>query len=358
MSEVLTLASSQRKANIAASGGLNGDCIVWDINEGKMVSYLLGHTASIVALSFHPLNDLLISASFDGTVRLWDYSVGSSLHTMNPLQNVHRLVSSAKSEQEEGKTKLASVSSALPSASLSEIASANFTFTGEMISVSTFNGTFSLFETETGKNIANVSLPSNAVCSALSPSSSLAAIGLDNGEIFVYRIVIADIDPSTLNEDESRVSLVPFASSTSLSTFTSLSSPSSPQSVLSSFPHSDSITQLSFNPQGTLLLSSSADGECRLWDVNGSINSDEHTHKASSSKTTSKSSSCSASDFSSSAFRTLRCLQVLRTDSDCEFIKSEFNYEGDLILAATREGECCVWKKTAPGEKKVMSART
>jgi WD40 repeat protein len=40
--------------------------------QGNKVHTLRGHTRAVCSLSYHPKTPSLLSASFDGTVRLWE----------------------------------------------------------------------------------------------------------------------------------------------------------------------------------------------------------------------------------------------------------------------------------------------
>lgn len=51
----------------------NVTCHVQDENLGQNIAVLRGHTAPVTLIDFHPtVNSALISASTDGSVRLWD----------------------------------------------------------------------------------------------------------------------------------------------------------------------------------------------------------------------------------------------------------------------------------------------
>ena len=45
---------------------------VWDLQAGKLMKELPGHTGAINALEFHPSECLLASGSADKTIRFWD----------------------------------------------------------------------------------------------------------------------------------------------------------------------------------------------------------------------------------------------------------------------------------------------
>jgi WD40 repeat protein len=53
------------------SAGNDGAIHCWRAGNGSEVRVLLGHTAPITALAFHPDGAVLLSSSSDGTVRLW-----------------------------------------------------------------------------------------------------------------------------------------------------------------------------------------------------------------------------------------------------------------------------------------------
>ncbi len=58
-------------ADRLASGGSDNMVRVWDLSTQKVVNNFVGHTGSIAALASDPSGKLLVSGSFDTTVRLW-----------------------------------------------------------------------------------------------------------------------------------------------------------------------------------------------------------------------------------------------------------------------------------------------
>ncbi len=60
-------------------GGSDKDIHVWDINSGTPVTKLMGHTGWISAIALSDDQSTLASASWDGTVRLWDWRNGKEV---------------------------------------------------------------------------------------------------------------------------------------------------------------------------------------------------------------------------------------------------------------------------------------
>ncbi|KAK8392873.1 hypothetical protein O3P69_013123 [Scylla paramamosain] len=55
-----------------ATGGMDTSARVWDITMGECAAVLEGHSGAVVGVGGDRSGHLLYSASFDGTVRLWD----------------------------------------------------------------------------------------------------------------------------------------------------------------------------------------------------------------------------------------------------------------------------------------------
>ncbi|KAJ0418292.1 hypothetical protein BJY00DRAFT_315023 [Aspergillus carlsbadensis] len=56
---------------------------IWSSSRGTLQRTLIGHTATILSLSFSPTdNTTLASSAEDQTIRIWDIATGSALHTL------------------------------------------------------------------------------------------------------------------------------------------------------------------------------------------------------------------------------------------------------------------------------------
>lgn len=52
-------------------GSEDGLIHIWDFESSHQIQVLQGHTNVVSSLDYHPKSDLLISSSFDGTLRVW-----------------------------------------------------------------------------------------------------------------------------------------------------------------------------------------------------------------------------------------------------------------------------------------------
>jgi WD40 repeat protein len=70
------------EGGIIATGGRT-DVQVWNARTGALRNTLAGHTEQIYSLAWSPASGLLASASFDGTVRVWDVERAQALQTLD-----------------------------------------------------------------------------------------------------------------------------------------------------------------------------------------------------------------------------------------------------------------------------------
>ncbi len=70
---VTTMAISSDFKTLAL-GREKGDVILWDLENKSLIRTISGHQSAITAVDFDPDAKLLLSASRDGTVRVWDMS--------------------------------------------------------------------------------------------------------------------------------------------------------------------------------------------------------------------------------------------------------------------------------------------
>ena len=65
-----------------ASASYDGTVRLWDTATGAALQALEGHTSRVTAVAFSPDGKMVASASYDETVRLWDAATGAALLTL------------------------------------------------------------------------------------------------------------------------------------------------------------------------------------------------------------------------------------------------------------------------------------
>lgn len=84
--------------------------------------------------------------------------------------------------------------------------------------------------------------------------------------------------------------------------------------------HTDEISKVCFSPNGSLLLTASADKTARLWHASGDFSGNEGDDEESG-----------------------LCLQVL-SGHESEIFSCSFNYTGDAILTASKDNSCKLYR--------------
>ncbi|MGE0285358.1 MAG: caspase family protein [Bradyrhizobium sp.] len=70
-------------ARLVASGNFGGTVKLWDVESGREIRTLIGHSAFTTAVVFSPDGNRVASASWDRTIKLWDVVTGQEIRTFS-----------------------------------------------------------------------------------------------------------------------------------------------------------------------------------------------------------------------------------------------------------------------------------
>lgn len=70
------------KRNVIASGGPESVVRLWDVNSGKGITKLVGHTDNIRDILMSDDGDAVLTASSDQTIKVWSITAGRCMHTL------------------------------------------------------------------------------------------------------------------------------------------------------------------------------------------------------------------------------------------------------------------------------------
>ena len=86
---VLDVATTKDNAKIASVGGDKNGPFYWDVASGRVIRKFRGHTAKVNAVSFAADDTVLVTGSYDRSVRVWDCRSNSwdPIQSMDPFSD-------------------------------------------------------------------------------------------------------------------------------------------------------------------------------------------------------------------------------------------------------------------------------
>jgi len=268
---------------------------LFDVQSGKVLRSLAGHTDLIETVTFSPDGKILASSSADKTIKLWDWHSGEQVRTIQAYTGFS-LFSPSLVFSPDGKIIAASVVSngiklwdvktgqeslTIPGADLQFDASLMFSPDGKILAMGGFNlqsgRGFQLRDAQTGKELWTIPIesglrPDAIYCPvAFSPDGKLLVTGGDSKPI-LWDLATRKKLRETVGSVSKVMSVVLSADGSVLASG-SLTGAIRLWSLRKGLPfqtlagHAFSVEALAFSEDGKVLASSYADKTIKLWDI-------------------------------------------------------------------------------------------
>ncbi|RWI16795.1 MAG: hypothetical protein EOQ94_29670, partial [Mesorhizobium sp.] len=305
-----------------ATAAINGSIRIWDAERASLVTTIAGHDSLVEHLEFSPVDsNILLSASHDGTARLWDvdgalttalsheyrptFAVFSpdSIHLLTGggdsaahlwdvvsgreiiRLDTHQIIQNATFSPDgrrvataslEGVVRIFDVATGHETAQFRSDAGLikiQFGRDGKSLVCAWINGTAQLWHATTGTELAVINTSSNLPQAILSPDGRLI---LSAREDNVGRLLTTSgAELRALVGHQNRITAAAFnpdgqlVATGSLDQTARIWSTTEGTSVRTLEGHTGAVTAVAFSPDGQSLLTASRDGTARIWSVAG-----------------------------------------------------------------------------------------
>jgi WD40 repeat protein len=269
-----------------ASGSEGATAKLWDVETGRELTTLVGHTGEVSSVAFSPDGRTLASGSWDKTAKLWDVASGRELRTL--AGHIFDVGSVAFSR--DGRTlasgsfdntvKLWDVATGreirILDGRTDGVISLAFSANGRTLASGNRNGTAKLWDVATGQELRTLAGDTRLAFSsvAFSPDGRTLASGSDDGSAKLWDVA-SGRQLRTLTGHDSGIACIAFSPDGStvasgrgdVDGTIKLWDAASGEELRSLTGHTDGIVSLAFNPDGRMLASGSWDGFIKLWEV-------------------------------------------------------------------------------------------
>ena len=238
-SEILALDFAPDRSTLLAGYG-DGTALIWNLDGGKVLHSLRGHTDRVAAVAVSPDSRLAATGSWDNTIRLWDMDSGLLLHTfVGHSGRITQIAFTADgrglaSYAEDGRLQFWTIPTGIPTRSLDDFAppgNAIYTQDGKTLLTGAHDGWLRWWDAENGTLLAErLANPAGISALQLSPDGSLIVTGGTDGPIRLWEAATGNLI-AEFNESQVWVN------------------------------------NLVFSPDGHWLAAGGAEGNIRLWDM-------------------------------------------------------------------------------------------
>ncbi|ETO30991.1 G-protein beta WD-40 repeats containing protein [Reticulomyxa filosa] len=234
--KVNSVAFSPDGTNIA-SASYDGTVQVWDISSDNAIQILKGHTTCVNDAQFSPDGNTIVSCSEDATIRLWNVKTGKEIKVL------------------EGHS--------------GDVIRVRFSPDGNTIVSSSDDHTMRLWDSQSGKEIKVLECSVNDV--QFSPDGQQIVSASNDQKIRIWNVKSGEIS-KTLEYSDSVIT-IQFSRDGCLFVSTSINGTIQIWDAISysqlkkMFVHSAVISDVKFFPDGQIIVSCAWDGSIQLWDV-------------------------------------------------------------------------------------------
>jgi WD40 repeat protein/DNA-binding XRE family transcriptional regulator len=265
--------------------GISGNTIkIWDAATGRELLRLDGHTDWVMGLAFSPDGKQLVSASLDGTVKIWSLLPGAeSVTVMSPAASFGTRVafspngSMFATNGGEGSATLWDAQTGEPRLTVQghsmEVLSVVFSPDSTRFATGSLDGTAIIWDTANGKKLFTLTAHADGVRDlAFGPEGSLLASGGFDGTTKIWDVktgkLIREITGHqglvlgvTFNPDGTRLA------TSSTDATAKIWNVKTGELLFTLTGHNSGIRDLAYSPDGALLATGSGDGTAILWDA-------------------------------------------------------------------------------------------
>lgn len=253
---------------ICAIGGKGGQLELWDVQKGKRIKSLKGHTDDIKYLTFSPDDRKIASGSKDKSIRIWDVRTGAQLLLLTEHFN---------------SGKVQEFSNAPSQASAEVLENLVFSDDGNMLAGSSEYGTIWVWDLKSGKllrtittheavtDIVDVGFGPKKISLAFSPDGKHLASGNMTGGVILTDVNNIDLS-QTLEPQSWRVLSLAFSpdgkhlASGSKDTSINIYAVENGSKITTLRGHTTGVLTLTFSQDSKTLVSGSMDGTIIFWD--------------------------------------------------------------------------------------------
>jgi len=212
---ILSLDIHPTLQDMTITGGVDRTAIIFDRTTEKKVATLTGHNGEVSSVLFHPFTPLVVTASLDTTVRLWQPTSSPTPEEAQSSQKPYRTVHVLSRHK-------------------GEVAQVSLHATHDYIASASRDHTWAFHSLETGATLLQVVEPDDSplTCAMLHPDGLILATGTEANLIRIWDL-------------------------------------KSQKNVATFQGHKGSILDLRFSENGYYLATTAADNLLKLWDLRG-----------------------------------------------------------------------------------------